>query len=57
MRASDPLIINNLKRTDSVFNKVKVINENYFEREGTKVPLPYTIKEEPEEEGKNEHLL
>jgi hypothetical protein len=57
MRASDPLIINNLKRTDSVFNKVKVINENYFEREGTKVPLSYIIKEEPEEEGTNEHLL
>ena len=30
MRASDPLIINNLKRKDSIFDKVKLLNENYF---------------------------
>lgn len=30
LRASDPLIINRLKRTDSVFDKVKLLNENYF---------------------------
>jgi hypothetical protein len=29
LRASDPLIINRLKRNDSVLNNVKV-NENYF---------------------------
>ena len=30
MRASDPLIINSLKRKDSIFDKVKLLNENYF---------------------------
>ena len=30
MRASDPLIINTLKRKDSIFDKVKLLNENYF---------------------------
>lgn len=34
MRASDPLIINTLKRTDTVLDKVKNINENYFASRG-----------------------
>lgn len=46
MRASDPLIINRLKRNDSVFDKVTV-NDNYF---GGSKGQPHTIKEEAEEE-------
>ena len=33
-RASDPLIIKTLKRTDTVLNKVSNINENYFASRG-----------------------
>jgi hypothetical protein len=30
LRASDPMTINKLKRSDSIFDKVKNLNENYF---------------------------
>jgi hypothetical protein len=33
-RASDPLIIKTLKRTDTVLNRVNNINENYFASRG-----------------------
>lgn len=49
MRASDPLIINRLKRNDSVFDKVTV-NDNYFGKiDQAKHQI---IKEEVDEEDK-----
>ena len=33
-RASSPLIINKLKKTDTVLNKVNDINEDYFASRG-----------------------
>ena len=52
MRASDPLIINNLKRTNSVFDKVKLLNENYFNtgRESLRKKRTDAILEVEEEE-------
>ena len=36
-RASSPLIINKLKKTDTVLNKVNDINEDYFASRGKKL--------------------
>ena len=50
MRASDPLTINKLKRSDSIFDKVKNLNENYFGRESLKKKRQEVIAEVDEEE-------
>ena len=38
-RASSPLIINKLKKTDTILNKVNDINEDYFASRGKELLL------------------
>lgn len=51
LRASDPMTINKLKRSDSIFDKVKNLNENYFGgRDSLKKKKQEAIAEVDEEE-------
>jgi len=53
------LIINKLKRTDSVFDKVKLLNENYFNtgRESLKKKKQDVILEVEEEENARDRAV
>ena len=59
MRASDPLIINSLKRKDSIFDKVKLLNENYFNngRESLKKKRQDVIAEAEDEENERDRAV
>ena len=59
MRASDPLIINSLKRKDSIFDKVKLLNENYFNngRESLKKKRQDAIAEAEDEDNEQDRAL
>ena len=54
MRASEPFTINNIKRSESIFDKVKNLNENYFGiRESLKKKKQEVIAEVDEEKENN----
>lgn len=59
MRASDPLIINSLKRKDSIFDKVKMLNENYFNngRESLRKKRHDVIAEAEDEENERDRAV
>lgn len=59
MRASDPLIINSLKRKDSIFDKVKMLNENYFNngRESLRKKRQDVIAEAEDEENERDRAV
>ena len=56
LRASDPLIINRLKRNDSVLDKINV-NENYFPPNSGSLKQDMIIEEDAKGENNEEQKI